>query len=229
MKPSKLYLLAVTIVVGVFGGAAEVSANSHDLVDDAAHAPAATIALSAEGRQVVALALAGDAGGRPFIVVDKRRARVFIFDAAGARLGATSALLGSAIGDDNAPGVGTMALARIPLADRTTPAGRFAASFGENTKGQPVLWVDYDAAIALHSVAITNPKEHRRERLASASLSDKRMSYGCINVPAAFFDTLVTAQFGARGGIVYVLPEVHALARVFTGLRGSGEEFAAGS
>ena len=189
---------------------------------------AGAVALPLEDREIVGLALAGDAAGKPFIIVDKRRARVFIFDAAGHMLGATSALLGSAIGDDSAPGVGHMTVARIPLAERTTPAGRFAAAFGENTKGEPVLWVDYDAAIALHSVAITNPNEHRAQRLETPSPLDHRMSYGCINVPARFFDTLVTDQFSHHDGIVYVIPEVRSLAAVFTGLSGHGGEIAAG-
>ena len=190
---------------------------------------AQTAGLSSDDRAVVAMALAGDAAGEPFVIVDKRRARVFIFDAAGDLLGATPALLGSAIGDDSAPGVGSRPLSRISPAERTTPAGRFDASLGKNLRGQPMLWVDYDAAIALHSVQFTDPREHRAQRLATASLSDKRASYGCINVPGAFFDTLVTRQFSGHRGVVYVLPEVRSLQAVFSGLRSSGGDVAAGS
>jgi hypothetical protein len=219
MKSARLCGLAAIVAVWVLGIAPVALASSSDIVG---------AALSPAAREVVAMARAGDASGKPFMVVDKRQARVFIFDAAGALLGVAPALLGSAIGDDSAPGVGAMPVARIPLADRTTPAGRFAAAFGENIRGQPVLWVDYDAAIALHSVAITNPREHRSRRLATTSLSDKRMSYGCINVSAEFFDTLVTAQFSKTGGVVYVLPEVRSLAAVFAGLSGHGGDSAAG-
>ena len=236
MKTHTLYSLTAIVAVWVLTAASGALARSHGQAaaggpDGGVAAPAngaATLPLSAEDREIVGLALAGDAAGRPFIIVDKRQARVFIFNAAGDRLGATPALLGSAIGDDNAPGVGQMTVARIPLAERTTPAGRFAAAFGENTKGQPVLWVDYDAAIALHSVAITNPREHRARRLETPSLLDNRISYGCINVSAKFFDTLVTAQFSNHGGIVYVLPEVRSLAAVFTGLSGYSGDIAAG-
>jgi hypothetical protein len=230
MNINKLYALAAIFTAGVLGVAAEAHAGSYGpigaglsktepmTVTVPGPKSAATMVLSAEDREIVGLARAGDAGGKPFMIVDKRLARVFIFDGAGEMLGATPALLGSAIGDDSTPGVGSLPLSRITPAERTTPAGRFAASFGENLAGQPVLWVDYDAAIALHSVAITNPKEHRLQRLATPSLRDKRASYGCINVSATFFDTLVTRGFSKGGGIVYVLPEVRPLASVFAGL-----------
>ena len=230
MKLTKLYSLTTILAVGVLGAASGVYAGSYGpvaaglpktetaIVTGPGATMAGAVAPSSEDRQIVALALTGDAAGKPFIIVDKRQARVFVFDGAGRMLGATPALLGSAIGDDSAPGVGALPLARIAPADRTTPAGRFAASFGEDLSGEPVLWVDYDAAIALHSVTLNNPKEHRRWRLATSSPRDKRVSYGCIDVPAEFFDTLVTQVFSKQGGIVYVLPETRPLEAVFAGL-----------
>ena len=174
MKPTRLYSF---MVIGLLGAASETWAGSYGAVDGGAPrhvdvavagpgsiGPAA-VAMSSQARRVVALALAGDAAGKPFMVVDKRQAHIFIFNGAGEMVGSVPALLGSAIGDDSAPGVGSLPLARISPAERTTPAGRFAASFGENSHGEPVLWVDYDAAIALHSVARTNPKEQRVRRL----------------------------------------------------------------
>jgi hypothetical protein len=180
----------------------------------------ASAPLSPEAREIVALALSGDADGKPFIVVDKRQARVLVFDQAGRMLADAPALLGSAVGDDSTPGVGDKPLALIRPAERTTPAGRFLTSFGANLKGQPMLWVDYDAAIALHSVAVTNPKEHRERRLATPSTLDNRASYGCINVKADTF-ALVTRLFSKQDGIVYVLPEVRPLEQVFTSLASS--------
>jgi hypothetical protein len=43
----------------------------------------------------------------------------------------------------------------------------------------------------MHRVRLVDPKERRLERLASADPADRRISYGCINVPVAFFDTVV--------------------------------------
>ena len=74
--------------------------------------------------------LSGDNNGLPFIVVDKLGAEVFVFDAQGQPLGKAPALLGISLGNDSVPGVGERELRKIPVADRTTPAGRFVAKFG---------------------------------------------------------------------------------------------------
>jgi hypothetical protein len=71
-----------------------------------------------------------DNRGLPFVLVDKEGAKVFVFNADGHLRGAARALLGSATGDDSAPGIGTRELADIRPEERTTPAGRFVASLG---------------------------------------------------------------------------------------------------
>ena len=99
--------------------------------------------------------------------------------------------------------------------ERTTPAGRFAASMERSLHGDAILWVDYDAAIALHRVVSGVPQERRLQRLGSAKPQDRRITYGCINVPAKFFDNVVIAAFARSNGIVYVLPETRSLSEVF--------------
>ena len=42
-----------------------------------------------------------------------------------------------------------------------------------------------------------------------------RISYGCINVPARFYDTVVGPAFAGTNGIVYILPEVRTIRAVF--------------
>jgi hypothetical protein len=42
-----------------------------------------------------------------------------------------------------------------------------------------------------------------------------RISYGCINVPAKFFDTVVSPAFTGTKGIVYVLPETRPRREIF--------------
>ena len=54
-----------------------------------------------------------------------------------------------------------------------------------------------------------------RRRLASAAIKDKRVSYGCINVPAAFYAAVVLPAFTGAEGIVYVLPEIRSVRDVF--------------
>ena len=150
-----------------------------------------------------------------FLIVDKKFARVYVFDA-GARLrGASTILLGSARGDDSVPGIGTRPIAQVRPSERTTPAGRFLAERGRNSKGEDVIWVDYDAAVSIHRVRTSNVKERRLERLATPTIADNRISYGCINVPVAFYESHVRPVFAARRAIVYVLPEVKSVQQVF--------------
>ena len=156
----------------------------------------------------------GDNQGMPFVIVDKANARVFVFYADGRLRGAAPALLGSAIGDDSVPGIGDRKLADILPSERTTPAGRFVAALGHNLH-EDILWVDYDAAISLHRVVPGTAKEGRARRLNSPSPLDNRISYGCINVPASFFETVVSPSFKHSSGIVYVLPEVRSNRDVF--------------
>ena len=151
----------------------------------------------------------------PFMIVDKVNARVFLFDGQGQIKGTTSVLLGLAVGDDSVPGIGQRKLSTIRPEERTTPAGRFVASLDRDIHGKEILWVDYDTAISLHAVVKGTPKERRAERLASASALDKRIWYGCINVPVFFYETLVSPTFKGTNGIVYILPETRSAAQVF--------------
>jgi hypothetical protein len=158
----------------------------------------------------------GDNGQRPFYVVDKRNARLHVFDA-NARLVATSpVLLGLARGDESVPGIGERKMSEIRPHERTTPAGRFIGERGRNHTGETIVWVDYDAAVSMHRVRANDKRERRLERLASATIADNRISYGCINVPAAFYDAHVWPVFAQRRtAMVYVLPETRALESVF--------------
>ena len=161
------------------------------------------------------IAATGDHTGAPFIIVDKKRASVFVFDA-NARLRAQSAvLLGAALGDDSVPGIGTRPMAQILPAERTTPAGRFVAERGRNTQGEDVVWVDYDAAVSMHRVRTGNVVERRAERLATPTIDDNRISYGCINVPVAFYENFIQPIFAMRKAIVYVLPDDKPMEEVF--------------
>ena len=151
----------------------------------------------------------------PFMIVDKKHARVFVFHADGRLRGAAPALLGLALGDDSVPGIGERALTSIHPDERTTPAGRFEAALDRNLAGKEILWVDYDTAISLHPVITSNLKERRGERLATPSPDDNRISYGCINVALDFFNHVVRPAFAGTNGIVYVLPETRSAQQVF--------------
>lgn len=148
-----------------------------------------------------------DHGARAFAVVDKQQAQIFVFDAHGRLLGAAPVLLGLAPGDDTVPGIGGRALTDIRPEERTTPAGRFVAEPGRNLDGEDIVWVDYDTGVSMHRVRATKPAERRLQRLASATPADNRISYGCINLPADFYDEVLSPAFAEAKGIVYVLPE----------------------
>lgn len=155
--------------------------------------------------------------GMAFVIVDKRFAQMHVFDAGARLLASTPILLGAARGDDTVPGIGDRPLADVLPEERTTPAGRFVSELGRNSLGDEVVWVDYDAAVSMHRVRTTTASEHRLERLASGRLEDRRISWGCINVPVAFFDSHVAPLFVGRRAVVYVLPEVKSLQQVFVG------------
>jgi hypothetical protein len=163
--------------------------------------------------------VAGNARKLPFAIIDKKDARVFVFDAEGKLLGAAPVLLGMGHGDVAIPGIGDREMSTLAPRDRTTPAGRFVASLGIDSHGVDVLWVDYEGAVALHRVITTNPKERRLHRLATPTPADNRISFGCINAPVVFYENVVRPAFEATYGIVYVLPET----RTAQGLFGSYE------
>lgn len=149
----------------------------------------------------------GDNQGLPFVIIDKTDARVFVFDAGGRIQGAAPALLGLARGDHTVPGIGDREFSDMPPETRTTPAGRFVAALGMSTRGVDILWIDYEAAVSLHRVINTKPRERRLQRLASPTPLDNRISYGCVNVPVRFYEQVVRPAFTGTEGIVYVLPE----------------------
>lgn len=156
-----------------------------------------------------------DNGELPFVVIDKRGAQVWVFERGGRLAGTTPALLGYAPGDHTVPGIGQRPIEQVRPEERTTPAGRFVAEPGRNALGEDVVWVDYDAAVSMHRVRLTNPQERRAERLATPTTDDNRISYGCINLPPSFFDEVVWPRLGNRRAVVYVLPEVKSFAEVF--------------
>lgn len=219
-------VLVAAICLDLFAAGAAFAA------DTAASAPAAGIeapatastgladfraaAPSSDARRVADWVMrSGDNRGMPFVIVDKKGAEVFVFDRRGTLSGATPALLGLARGDDSSPGIGDRRLSAIRPDERTTPAGRFVASLGEDLASQGILWVDYAAALALHRVRAADTPERRLERLAAPSAPGRRITFGCINVPAGFYDRIVRPAFTGTSGVVYILPEVKSLPEVF--------------
>jgi hypothetical protein len=159
----------------------------------------------------------GDNNHLPFLLIDKVNAQVYAFSPAGQLRGVTPALLGLARGDRLlAPNTATME--QMPPQVRITPAGRFVSKLAIDSHGKELLVLDYDASISLHAVIKGTPKERRAERLNSATADDNRISFGCINVPEAFYSTVVSPTFTGTKGIVYVLPETGPASALFVGM-----------
>ncbi|QAY76000.1 hypothetical protein [Sphingosinicella sp. BN140058] len=166
------------------------------------------------------IATSRDNRALPYAIIDKQAASLLLFDAKGKSLGAVPVLVGVATGDEATPGIGSKSLAEIGPAEKTTPAGRFLAKFGVAAGRQKVLWVDYATSVALHPIPPdTKKKERRRERMLSPAPDDNRITFGCINVPNAFYSKTLRPLFLKKGGYVYVLPDTKPLETVFPRLQ----------
>jgi hypothetical protein len=178
--------------------------------------PAQPLAASAAAQNLaVWIRASTDNQSLPFAVIDKKAARLHVFNSAGALQAVSPVLLGLAVGDDSVPGIGERGLSSITPSERTTPAGRFASEPGVNLQGEDIVWISYEAAISMHRVRAHNKAERRLQRLAAPGARGKRITYGCVNVPAAFYDRFIQPVFGAEPGVVYVLPETRPASAVF--------------
>jgi hypothetical protein len=230
-----LWALAAIVVIAVSSGsllvrfsAAEPSAQARQDVVKVAEKPRPVpprpnpferTDLSDVERVALWATSSGDAGNRPFVIVDKARARVMAFEASGQLRSSAPALLGLSRGDDSVPGIGERKMSDIRPEERITPAGRFVAKRGVNLEGEDIVWVDYDAAVSMHRVRAKIPSEKRLQRLASKTVKDNRISYGCINLPVAFYEKVLSPMVHAAPVVVYVLPETRPLRDVFVPAR----------
>lgn len=175
---------------------------------------------SADARAVAGWVQASDdAGGKPYLIVDKKAARLFVFEADGRLLASTPVILGAALGDASTPGVGERAQnGTLTAEDRTTPAGRYVTEPGRNIHGEHVIWLDYGEALALHRLRPGRSYKTRAARLASSQPQERRLSLGCVVVPVAFYLDVVEPLLGSRSGVVYVLPETQSARDLFVQL-----------
>ena len=172
--------------------------------------------LSGEAQQVARwIRVTGDNQRLPYLLIDKRAARVHVFSATGALQASSAVLLGLTEGDHTVPGIGERPMSSIAPHERTTPAGRFVSEPGHNLQGEDIVWIDYEVAVSLHRVPPVNASERRLQRLASATAADNRISYGCVNVPTRFYDRHVAPVWGKKPGVIYVMPETQPAASFF--------------
>lgn len=189
----------------------------------AADRPGAPALNTASGQLAAQILLAGDHRERPFAVVDKRAATIAVYSARGLWIGTSAALLGQALGDLSMPGVGLRtARGQLRSSDMTTKAGRFQTEPGLHVSGDPVVWIDYDDALAIHRVRAGPQRADRVNRLAQGSAAERRVSAGCVVVSAAFFDQVIAPVLGRARGVVYVMPEGGLWQAMWPDLAGAG-------
>jgi hypothetical protein len=220
--------IALTMVLAVFGAvpllslAAPPAPYADTAVTPAANPDAgmALVSASADARQALRWVVeAHDNEGLPFVIVDKKGGRIFVFEASGLLRGASPALTGLAPGDHGVPGMAQRSVASLRDFERTTPAGRFVSEPGHNLQGEAIVWIDYAAKLAIHRLRPAPPAERRAERLASETPDDNRISMGCVVVPVSFYETVVGPVLGKSRSVVYILPETQPLARMLGALQ----------
>lgn len=161
----------------------------------------------------------GDADGQPWAVVDKRAARLHVFEPSGRLRATTPVLVGATPGDDSVPGVGERAQAGLVGPDeRTTPAGRYATEPGRNAQGEAIVWLDWEAALAIHRLRPGRSQGLRQASLDGSDPAARRLSAGCVVVPVRFYLDVIEPLLGRRPGVVYVLPDTRPLQDVFSRL-----------
>ena len=155
-----------------------------------------------------------DNKGVPFIVADKPSGQVFLFKKDGSPIGFFPALYGKAKGDVLPHPIGQKLTAeeinKTIDSERITPAGDFTAVL-KPARDYPLALFFQDAqgnagAMALHQVYTGNIKERRLERLASADVTDNKVSYGCINIGLDNFNKYIVPNYG-KGARVGVVPD----------------------
>ena len=211
---------AAAIAIAVMGEYPRLSsAVGVHATEAAVRADFRSVAASMDAQRVADWAVhAADHEGLPFIVVDKRHAKTYVFDRTGALIDWTPALLGMGLGDDFEPGVVEMNMYETQPHQRITPAGRFKAEEWQKPNGEWILWLDYSTQIALHKLRRSQLglSQEREARLYSSAPQDNRVTYGCVNVPPEFYDRVITPTFNKAGGVVYVLPESAPVEVLFT-------------
>jgi hypothetical protein len=228
--PLLLALALVTAPCFAAGGHVAHGKKEHASKSGAAkesHGPLADLRNVRASKDVVQVAnwvsYTYDSQRRPFVIIDKKAAQMYVFDGWGRLWSTSPVLIGMAAGDDSAPDVGSKRLSQLKASEKTTPAGRFVARPGKDNHGADVVWIDFDAALSMHAIASVSASERRAERMATPDPSDNRISNGCINVPPKFFTGVLLPTVRKSGAVVYVLPETRTPHQQFGAYDVSGE------
>ncbi|MAQ71721.1 MAG: hypothetical protein CL565_05960 [Alphaproteobacteria bacterium] len=197
------------------------------------------VSASDEGLSSQARAALGEIRNRgysDFIVVDKNRARIHIFDE-GQEIATAPVLLGKQKGDD-------LGSTDEPSWNRpVTPAGHFSIqlyrdeeaykSYGTNTLLHFICNRERTLCTSLHQTWTAVQSENRPQRLLSPTSADNYISNGCVNIDAQTWRTVLNlARENRNGGssnihmtdvALFILPEDESRTMEYLGFsRSSG-------
>jgi hypothetical protein len=145
---------------------------------------------SPEARSVAAWVIASnDHAGRPFLIIDQARARLFAFSSQGHLVGSASVVR------------------QVAWADPPAPSGRFVADGRGSEPAGTIVWADAHRAVSLR-VATASEAEPPR-LLASAD-----GPAGSFQVAPAFYRRHLHA-FRHQASVAYLLPDTLPLQRNF--------------
>ena len=168
-----------------------------------------------------AMAPVAEKQGRGFFIADKPNGTIHAFDAKGEYILTSKALYGLTPGDTMSASRRAASSDQIGADNRVTPAGSYhlVISETEAAEGYPgnhVFFLLDDAnhligdhvAIAVHGVWTVHPSENRVGRLNTDTVSDNKISSGCINTAEkAFLDEILPRGAEFDGGMIFVLPD----------------------
>ena len=154
-----------------------------------------------------AMAPVAEKTGKGFIIADKPNGMMHMFNADGSHFLSDPTLYGKEKGDVLG------AVSSLEGGQKITPAGKFTLKARDShyAGGKDLVLVeslDATGYIAIHAADVSTPSERRLERLASETIEDNRISYGCINTAHATFINKIAphvAEFD--GGLIFVLPD----------------------
>lgn len=196
LQPAALFSATLLAAVLGFGFFFDHLAQRHVLTDELDLAPSldeGAFPSQAVARQARWAVATQDHRGLPFLVIDKARARLFAFDAAGRLRASTPVLLGASRSDASEAAA--------------TPAGRFVAEPRRPGAAGSLLWLSGETELQLHAPDFWLAPGRALQRLASGVADDKRISDGSLHVPPAFFQQYLRPLRSQRS-VAYVLPEL---------------------
>jgi hypothetical protein len=186
-----------------------LSAKNRAYCSDDVHREFAFLAVNASDAVIGILSWIrnnNDNKSKPFALIDKKNAKIFVFNAEGQPVASGPILLGITKRDHLDPNTMYASNDELAVDNRVTPAGRFQVKNGRDLHRKELLWFDYSNALALHTV-IKVPGQQRAMRLRSETPKDNRITWGCINVSVPLYSTVISPLFKPGGGIIYVIPE----------------------